>query len=109
MQRRSFLTAAPALCLASAPTLVSAQPIAKPMAVSSGEAAGTYFRLMREFDAAAPGLIINMPSDGSLNNIDRVMGNDAELGITQLDALNLRAMKETNLKERIRVLALLHA
>jgi TRAP-type uncharacterized transport system substrate-binding protein len=37
------------------------------------------------------------------------MENKAELGITQLDALYVRAMKETNLKERIRVLALLHS
>jgi uncharacterized protein len=63
---------------------------------------------MKEFDQAAPGLIMNTQSDGSLTNIDRVMDNQAELGVTQLDALVVRAFKETNLRERIRVLAILH-
>jgi hypothetical protein len=57
---------------------------------------------MKEFDQAAPGLIMNTQSDGSLTNIDRVMDNQAELGVTQLDALVVRAFKETNLRERIR-------
>jgi TRAP-type uncharacterized transport system substrate-binding protein len=63
---------------------------------------------MREFDEAAPGSLINRESDGSLTNIDRVMDNQAELGVTQLDALVVRAFKETNLKERIRILTILH-
>ena len=108
MQRRTFIAAVPALGLCSATSRARAQTIQRPMVVSSGGANGTYYRLMKEFDAAAPGLIINTESDGSLTNIDRVMDNQAELGVTQLDALVVRASKETNLKERIRVLALLH-
>ena len=108
MKRRLLLTAIPTLSVFSTTTSLLAQGAAKPMAVSSGEPAGTYYRLMKEFDEVAPGLIVNMPSDGSLTNVDRVMGNEAELGITQLDALNLRKAKETNLKDHIRILALLH-
>jgi uncharacterized protein len=109
MQRRSFLAAAPALGLSIAVNHVWAQTTPRPMVVSSGGTTGTYYRLMKEFDDAAPGVIVNTESDGSLTNVDRVMDNQAELGITQLDALYIRGMKETNLKERIRVLALLHS
>jgi uncharacterized protein len=109
MQRRTFLTSVPALGLGLAANHAWAETTAKPMVVSSGGTSGTYYRLMKEFDEAAPGLIVNTDSDGSLTNIDRVVDNQAELGITQFDALYVRAMKETNLKDRIRVLALLHS
>jgi TRAP-type uncharacterized transport system substrate-binding protein len=109
MQRRMLLTAVPAIGLGLAANHVWAETTPKPMVVSSGGTSGTYYRLMKEFDEASPGLIVNTESDGSLTNIDRVMENQAELGITQFDALYVRAMKETNLKERIRVLALLHS
>ncbi len=109
MHRRLFLTAVPGLGLSIATNRGWAQTTPKPMIVSSGGTTGTYYRLMKEFDEAAPGLIVNTELDGSLTNVDRVMENQAELGITQLDALYIRAMKETNLKERIRVLALLHS
>jgi uncharacterized protein len=109
MQRRLFLAAMPALGLSSAAIHAWAETPPKPMVVSSGGTTGTYYRLMKEFDEAAPGLIVNTESDGSLTNVDRVMENQAEIGITQLDALYIRAMKETNLKDRIRILALLHA
>ena len=112
MKRRSLL----ATMLALSPGLEAnfgwaQKPIqtAPPMVVSSGGTTGTYYRLMKEFDAAAPGLIINRESDGSQTNIDRVMNNEAELGITQFDALYFRALKETNLKDRIRIFALLHS
>src|ERR1700712_4095937 len=108
MKRRLLLTAIPTLGFSSTTTALFAQYASKPMAVSSGEPAGTYYRLMKEFDEVSPGLIVNMASDGSLTNVGRVMGNEAELGITQLDALNLRKAKETNLKDNIRILALLH-
>jgi len=107
MQRRMLLTAVPALGLGFA-THGWAEPTQKPMVVSSGGTSGTYYRLMKEFDEVAPGLIVNTASDGSLTNIDRVMENQAELGVTQFDALYVRGMKETNLKERIRVLVLLY-
>jgi TRAP-type uncharacterized transport system substrate-binding protein len=103
-----LLTAVPVVGVSFAGNLGWAQTAQKPMVVSSGLPAGTYYRLMKEFDAVAPGLIVNLESDGSLTNIDRVMNNQTELGITQIDALFFRAMKETSLKERIRILALLH-
>jgi uncharacterized protein len=109
MQRRLFLAAVPTLGLSFAADHGWAETPPKPMVVSSGGTTGTYYRLMKELDEAAPGLIVNTESDGSLTNVDRVMDNQAELGITQLDALYIRAMKETNLKERIRILALLHS
>jgi TRAP-type uncharacterized transport system substrate-binding protein len=112
MKRRSFL----ATVLALSPGLEAnfgwaQKPIqtAPPMVVSSGGTTGTYYRLMKEFDEAAPGLIINRESDGSQTNIDRVMNNEAELGITQFDTLYFRALKENNLKDHIRILALLHS
>jgi TRAP-type uncharacterized transport system substrate-binding protein len=109
MQRRLFLAAVPALGLSSAANHLWAETAPKPMLVSSGGTTGTYYRLMKEFNDAAPGLILNVQSDGSLTNIDRVMDNQAELGITQFDALHFRALNEANLKERIRILAQLHS
>jgi TRAP-type uncharacterized transport system substrate-binding protein len=90
MHRRSMLAAAPALGLSIAVNHGWAQTTPKPMVVSSGGTTGTYYRLMKEFDEAAPGVIVNTESDGSLTNVDRVMDNQAELGITQLDALYIR-------------------
>ena len=109
MKRRLLLAAALTPGLNFAANLSWAQPAAEPMVVSSGSTTGTYYRLMGEFNAASPGVIVNTASDGSMTNIDRVMDNQAELGITQFDALYFRAMKETNLKDHIRILALLHA
>jgi TRAP transporter TAXI family solute receptor len=109
MKRRLLLTAVPAFSLSFAAIPAWSDTAQKPMVVSSGITTGTYFRLMKEFNEASPGLIVNAESDGSLTNIDRVMDNQAELGITQFDALYYRAMKEMNLKERIRILALLHS
>jgi hypothetical protein len=51
----------------------------KTMVVSSGLGSGTYYRLMREFDEASPGVIVNTEADGSLTNIDRVMDNQRSL------------------------------
>ena len=109
MKRRLLLAAAVVPSLNFANRAGWAQPAPKPMVVSSGATTGTYYRLMNEFNAASPGLIVNTASDGSLTNIDRVMDNEAELGITQFDALYVRGLKETNLKDHIRILALLHA
>ena len=109
-QRRMLLTAVPALGLRPCGQTTSGRRRHQNRWLSLRvEPAGTYYRLMKEFDEAVPGLIVNTELDGSLTNIDRVMENQAELGITQFDALYVRAMKETNLKERIRVLALLHS
>lgn len=108
MQRRTLFAAFPAIGLTMA-TSLRAQPTSEALKVSSGGEKGTYFQLMKEFDAARPGLIQNTVSDGSLTNIDSVVGNKAELGITQLDTLVFRSQKEGNLKDRVRVLAVLHA
>jgi uncharacterized protein len=108
MQRRFLLATMPAFGLSFSANPGSAQMAPKPMVVSSGYTGGTYYRLMKEFDDASPGLIFNTESDGSLTNIDRVMGNQAELGITQFDALYFRSLKEPTLKERIRVLTVLY-
>jgi uncharacterized protein len=109
MKRRLLLAAALAPGLSFAADFGWAQPVPGPTVVSSGGTTGTYYRLMSEFNAAAPGVIVNTASDGSLTNIDRVMDNQAELGITQFDALYFRAMKEANLKDHIRILAVFHA
>ena len=108
MKRRTLLSAMPALGLGLVTNRVAADNRPKPLLLSSGGVNGTYYRLMKEFDATSPGLIINQELDGSLTNIDRIMDNQAELGITQFDVLDTRYKKETVLRDRIRILAQLH-
>jgi TRAP-type uncharacterized transport system substrate-binding protein len=102
-----FIAAVPAFGLGLTTSRARAQTTQKPMLCIVGQREWNY-RFVKEFDQAAPGLIMNTQSDASLTNIDRVMDNQAELGVTQLDALVVRAFKETNLRERIRGLAILH-
>jgi len=104
MQRRLLLATALFLGFGTAGALGQSPTAPKPMAVSTGSTSGTYYRLIKEFNDVVPALVLNTESDGSLTNIDRVMGNRAELGITQFDALHLRAIREPNLRDRLRVL-----
>jgi TRAP-type uncharacterized transport system substrate-binding protein len=80
----------------------------KPLALSTGGEKGTYFRLMKELSQVCPGQFDNVVSSGALENLSRVLGNTAEGGVTQLDALFLRGQKEEDVRKRIRVLAVLH-
>ena len=108
MKRRTLLGAATALAGLARTRELYAQNAPRPMIVSSGDKDGTYHRLVDELSAACSGQIENKESDGSLANIDRVIDNQAEMGITQLDALVLRGQREKDLRERIRILAVLH-
>ena len=87
---------------------VGAQQPQQLLSVSSGGEKGTYYQMMKELADACPGQIENRSSNGSLDNLDRILGNKSVLGVTQFDALFLRGVKEEDIKNRIRVLAVLH-
>jgi uncharacterized protein len=81
----------------------------KPLRVSTGGKTGTYFRLVEELKAACPQPTIeNVESGGSLANIDAIINNKAELGITQYDVLFLRSQKEAEVQKRVFALFPLH-
>ena len=109
MKRRFFFGAVLAItALSLTANSLWAQQAPKPLLISSGADGGTYFRLVKELGDVCTGLFENRASTGSLENLDRVTGNQSEMGITQFDALYLRGQREADIKSRIRVLAMLY-
>ncbi len=72
---------------------VSAQTQLK---VSTGSATGTYSRMFKEFSTVCKDQImqIEMPSTGSVQNMDRILGNEVNAAIVQTDVLFYRARTE---------------
>ena len=64
--------------------------------VSTGAASGTYSRMFKEFSAVCKDQImqIEVPSTGSVQNMDRILGNEVNAAIVQTDALFHRARNE---------------
>jgi len=64
--------------------------------VSTGGPTGTYSRMFKEFQNVCKDQImqIEMPSKGSIENIDRLVGNEANAAIVQTDVLFFRARNE---------------
>ena len=84
MKRRFFFGAVLAItALSLTANSLWAQQAPKPLLISSGADGGTYFRLVKELGDVCAGLFENRASTGSLENLDRVTGNQSEMGITQ--------------------------
>ena len=64
--------------------------------VSTGSASGTYSRMFKEFQNVCKDQImqIEMPSKGSIENMDRLLGNEANAAIVQTDVMFFRARNE---------------
>lgn len=64
--------------------------------VSTGSATGTYSRMFKEFAGACKDQImqIETPSTGSVQNMDRLLGNEVNAAIVQTDVLFYRARNE---------------
>lgn len=64
--------------------------------VSTGGPTGTYSRMFKEFQGTCKDQImqIEMPSKGSIENIDRLVGNEVNAAIVQTDVLFFRARTE---------------
>lgn len=82
-----------ATLLASAAVTASAQTQLK---VSTGSSSGTYSRMFKEFAAVCKDQItqIEMPSTGSVQNMDRILANEVNATIVQTDVLYYRARNE---------------
>lgn len=72
---------------------VSAQTQLK---VSTGSSTGTYSRMFKEFQQTCKDQImqVEMPSTGSIQNMDRILGNEVNAAIVQTDVLFYRARNE---------------
>lgn len=64
--------------------------------VSTGSTTGTYARMFREFQGACKNQImqIEATSNGSVENMDRLLGNEVNAAIVQTDVLFYRARNE---------------
>jgi TRAP-type uncharacterized transport system substrate-binding protein len=64
--------------------------------VSTGSPTGTYAKMFKEFQAVCKDQImqIEVPSKGSVENIDRLIGNEVNAAIVQTDVLFYRAKTE---------------
>lgn len=83
--------------LASLMLLVSFGTFAQTqLKVSTGGPTGTYSRMFKEFQGVCKDQImqIEMPSKGSIENIDRLVGNEVNAAIVQTDVLFFRARNE---------------
>lgn len=88
-----FSKIAIASILAVAATCAVAQTQLK---VSTGSSSGTYSRMFKEFSGACKDQImqIEVPSTGSVQNMDRILGNEVNAAIVQTDVLFFRARNE---------------
>lgn len=79
------------LCALTVTFAVAQQPTYVPLTVTTGVETGTYYRFAREIAQACPQppLTLNA-SKGSLENLDRLLGNEAHLAFVQADALIAR-------------------
>lgn len=82
-----------ALAVASVATLSMAQSQLK---VSTGSPTGTYSRMFKEFQGMCKDQImqIEVNSTGSVQNMDRILGNEVNAAIVQTDVLFYRARNE---------------
>jgi TRAP-type uncharacterized transport system substrate-binding protein len=73
--------------------------------VSTGSSTGTYSRMFKEFAGTCKDqiLMIEQPSTGSIQNMDRLLGNEVNAAIVQTDVLFHRARNEdlSNIKTLI--------
>ncbi|HVU75860.1 MAG TPA: TAXI family TRAP transporter solute-binding subunit [Candidatus Paceibacterota bacterium] len=108
--KRYILSAVAAFAaLASYAAPVAPASAQQALLISSGGEKGTYYRLIKELATfCKEPAITNQVSGGSLDNIDAILNNKAELGITQEDALVLRAQKEDSVKKELFTLFPLH-
>jgi TRAP-type uncharacterized transport system substrate-binding protein len=83
-----------ALALSIATTLAAAQTTQ--LKVSTGSATGTYSRMFKEFSGVCKDqiLLIESPSTGSIQNMDRLLGNEVNAAIVQTDVLFHRSRNE---------------
>ena len=63
--------------------------------VATGGATGTYHRMFTEFQQACKDQImqIEVPSKGSVDNMDKLLGNEVNAAIVQTDVLFLSCSK----------------
>lgn len=88
MKKLSILIAAVVLSVSS----VGAQSLK----VSTGGSSGTYSKMFKELSGVCINQIpmAEMNSSGSMQNIDRIIGNEANAGFTQTDVMFYRARTE---------------
>lgn len=85
------------LAIAVAAIAISATAMAQTqLKVSTGGSTGTYSRMFKEFQNVCKDQImqIEMPSKGSIENMDRILGNEVNAAIVQTDVLFHRARNE---------------
>lgn len=82
-----------ATALIAVSTLAPAQTQLK---VSTGGSSGTYSRMFKEFAGVCKDqiMMIEQPSSGSVQNMDRLLGNEVNAAIVQTDVLFHRARNE---------------
>jgi len=90
-----------------------ASPLAgqqKPLIVSTGDANGTYVRFFNEIAKTCPDSPLRgITSKGSLENVERVINNDANIGFAQIDVLFAKRLIEHDPGvEHIRTLLVLY-
>lgn len=80
-----------AAALASSTAFAQAQ-----LRVATGPAAGTYGKMFKEFQQACKDQImqIEVPTTGSIDNMDKLVGNEVNAAIVQTDVLFYRARNE---------------
>ena len=85
------------LAIAVAAIAISATAVAQTqLKVSTGGNTGTYSRMFKEFQNVCKDQImqIEMSSKGSVENMDRILGNEVNAAIVQTDVLFYRARNE---------------
>jgi len=85
------------IALIGAMLAVSASAMAQgQLKVATGGSTGTYHRMFTEFQQACKDQImqIEVPSKGSVDNMDKLLGNEVNAAIVQTDVLFFRARNE---------------
>lgn len=91
MKKFTKLAVISAVMVASVSVMAQAQ-----LKVATGSATGTYSRMFKEFQGACKDQImqIEIPTKGSVENMDKLLGNEVNAAIVQTDILYSRAKTE---------------
>jgi TRAP transporter TAXI family solute receptor len=108
MTSRGLLCGALAVALALLTSPVAGQPA--PLIVATGDPGGTYVRFFDEIQKACPDPPLRgVPSKGSVENLERVMNNEANVGFVQIDVLFAKRLVDHDpAVENIRTLLVLY-
>lgn len=72
--------------------------------ITTGSKKGTYYKVGQNISRALPGNDVVVTSKGSVENIQRIMKDEAQIGLVQMDALAYMSTKDAEVSDKVEVI-----